>query len=72
MYALTPLNLVAVVLLSWSAGALAGATLFYAIGRSHGIQAMAAQWRKANDDDAIATIAAKAGAAVRGRTSTKA
>ena len=44
-------QLIVAVLLAWSTGFLAGAALFYPLGRRHGIALMAAAWKKAMRDD---------------------
>jgi hypothetical protein len=58
----------------WSVGFLAGATLFYPIGRRHGITVMAdhmKKWRGRNEEDPIEKLAASVGARVRGDIAAK-
>jgi hypothetical protein len=45
-------EVIGITLISWGVGFLAGAALFYPIGRRHGIEVMAEHWRTFNREKA--------------------
>ena len=50
-FTLTFWELLSAVVIMYGAGLLTGATLFYSLGRRHGMDVMAAAWRKSMRDD---------------------